>query len=212
LRAEAYDENENLVRRFAITSFKRIGEVWVPHGIEIAFVPPGQALPSEEKSRLEVYEGSYDTQLPATWFSPASFAVEPGGVGGNHRQSEMISGAWGSTACHDDLPIVQLQLQVADFRQAADLLFNIQQRAFEAEIAFDRVFFLVGGMILENFEFAFDVHRCPDDINIEPLGVDVITTKIPWTSHNNLSSSRVMPRLEYSHLGERSQDNKNHTV
>jgi hypothetical protein len=78
LRAEAFDENENLVRRFAITSFKRIGEFWIPRGIEMAFVPPRQSLPSEEKSRLEMYEGSYDTQLPAEWFSPGSFGAESG--------------------------------------------------------------------------------------------------------------------------------------
>jgi hypothetical protein len=84
LRAEAFDENENLVRRFAITSFKRIGEFWIPRGIEIAFVPRGQSLPSQEKSRLEVYEGSYDTQLPAEWFSPASFGVGSGAGESGH--------------------------------------------------------------------------------------------------------------------------------
>ncbi|MGD0649527.1 MAG: outer membrane lipoprotein-sorting protein [Verrucomicrobiia bacterium] len=84
LRAEAFDENENLVRRFAITSFKRIGEFWIPRGIEIAFVPPGQSLPSEEKSRLEVYEGSYDMQLPVERFSAASFGVGSGAGKSGH--------------------------------------------------------------------------------------------------------------------------------
>jgi hypothetical protein len=70
LRAEAFDENGTRVRRFAITSFRRVGDVWIPRALEIAFVPPGQSLPSEDKSRLEVYEGNYTTQLPAEWFSP----------------------------------------------------------------------------------------------------------------------------------------------
>jgi hypothetical protein len=69
LRAEAFDVHGNLVRRFAVTSFKKIGEVWIPRGLEASFVPPGQSLPNEEKSRLEVYEGNYDTKLPSDWFA-----------------------------------------------------------------------------------------------------------------------------------------------
>jgi hypothetical protein len=74
LRAEAFDDGGALVKRFAITSFKKIGDVWIPRGVEIAYVPPGQALPAQEKSRLEIYEGNYDTQLPAEWFLPERFA------------------------------------------------------------------------------------------------------------------------------------------
>jgi hypothetical protein len=77
LRAEAFDENENPVKRIAITSFRRVGATWIPRGIDIAFVPKAQALPSEEKSRLEVYEGNYDAQLPQEWFSPDGFAAAP---------------------------------------------------------------------------------------------------------------------------------------
>jgi len=77
LRAEAFDANDNLVRRFAVTSFKRIGELWVPRGLEAGFVPPGQSLPSQEKSRLEVYEGNYDAQLPAEWFAAERFLAAP---------------------------------------------------------------------------------------------------------------------------------------
>lgn len=73
LRAEAFDANGDLIRRFAITSFKRIGDVWIPRGLEAAFVPPGQSLPSEEKSRLEVYEGNYDAALPAERFASDRF-------------------------------------------------------------------------------------------------------------------------------------------
>ena len=81
LRAETFDENDLLVRRFAITSFKRIGEFWIPRGLEIGFVPKAQALPSVVKSRLEINEGNYDAQLPAEWFSPSSFGSEGGASG-----------------------------------------------------------------------------------------------------------------------------------
>jgi hypothetical protein len=74
LRAEAFDANGDLTRRFAITSFKRLGDVWIPRGMEASFVPPAQSLPSEEKSRLEVYEGNYDAAPPAEWFAPERFA------------------------------------------------------------------------------------------------------------------------------------------
>jgi len=82
LRAEAYDKNGNLVRRFAVTSFKKIGEAWVPRGMEAAILPPGQSLPNQQKSRLEVYEGDYGTQLPAEWFTVEGFGATASG-GGN---------------------------------------------------------------------------------------------------------------------------------
>jgi hypothetical protein len=78
LRAEAFDVHGNLVRRFAVTSFKKIGEVWIPRGLEASFVPPGQSLPNEEKSRLEVYEGNYDTKLPSDWFATEKFKAARG--------------------------------------------------------------------------------------------------------------------------------------
>ena len=73
LRADAFDGNDNLVRRFAVTSFRKIGDLWVPRGSEAAFVPPGQSLPNQEKSRLEVYEGDYGTQLPVEKFATERF-------------------------------------------------------------------------------------------------------------------------------------------
>jgi hypothetical protein len=73
LRAEAFDANDNLVRRFAVTSFKKIGDVWIPRGMEASWVPPAQSLPSEEKSRLEIYEGDYEKRLPAEWFATEKF-------------------------------------------------------------------------------------------------------------------------------------------
>jgi len=73
VRAELYDLDEGLARRMGITSFKRLGELWIPRVIEVGFVTPHQALPSEEKSRLEIYEGDYATRLPAELFEEVKF-------------------------------------------------------------------------------------------------------------------------------------------
>jgi hypothetical protein len=75
LRTEAFDENDSPVRRMFITSFKRIGELWIPRGIEAATVLPAQVLPAEEKSRLDIYEGDYDTKLPAERFDDGRFSA-----------------------------------------------------------------------------------------------------------------------------------------
>lgn len=75
LRVEAFNADDQLLRRFAVTSFKRVGEAWIPRGLESATVPSGQALPAEERSRLDVYDGDYDAKLPAEWFDPARFAA-----------------------------------------------------------------------------------------------------------------------------------------
>jgi len=77
LKAEAFDADENPVKRITITSFKRIGEVWVPRGMDFVFVPPGQALPASERSRLEIYEGNYDARLPLSDFEPSRFGAKP---------------------------------------------------------------------------------------------------------------------------------------
>ncbi len=76
LRVEAFDERDQLVKRVAVTSFKRIGEVWVPRALEAAVVLPGPTLPSQEKSRLEVISGTYDTELPSDWFAPERFGPD----------------------------------------------------------------------------------------------------------------------------------------
>lgn len=75
LRAEAYDANGSITKRFAITSFKKIDNVWVPKGLEVAFVPHGQTLPAQEKSRLEIYDGNYDAKLPDTQFDVGRFTA-----------------------------------------------------------------------------------------------------------------------------------------
>jgi hypothetical protein len=75
LRVVALDEYRYPVKRFMVTSFKRLGEVWIPRALEVAYVPPGQVLPAEEKSRLEIYEGNYDAELPAEWFLPERFGA-----------------------------------------------------------------------------------------------------------------------------------------
>jgi Outer membrane lipoprotein-sorting protein len=84
LRAEAFDKDGNLVRRFAVTSFKKIGDAWVPRGLEAAILPPGQSLPNQQKSRLEVYEGDYGTQLPAEWFAAGGFGATASGGNAAH--------------------------------------------------------------------------------------------------------------------------------
>jgi hypothetical protein len=38
-------------------------------------------LQNQQKSRLEVYEGNYDTQLPAEWFATKGFGVTSSGNG-----------------------------------------------------------------------------------------------------------------------------------
>lgn len=73
LRAEIRNAEGDVVRRILITSFKRVGELWIPRGIDCSFVPPNQSLPSAEKSRLEIYTGNYDAKLPAELFDPARF-------------------------------------------------------------------------------------------------------------------------------------------
>ena len=75
LRAEAFNTDDNLVSRFAVTSFKKIGDLWVPRGLEASILPPAQSLPNEEKSRLEVYEGTYDAVLPMEMFNPEKFGA-----------------------------------------------------------------------------------------------------------------------------------------
>ncbi len=73
LRAEAFNADDGLVKRFAISSFKRFGNVWIPRGVEAATVLSHQALPAEERSRLEIYEGDYEARLPAEWFAEEKF-------------------------------------------------------------------------------------------------------------------------------------------
>ena len=73
LRAEGENEYGQPVRRFSVTSFRHVGEIWVPRGMQMAFVPPGQSLPAEEQSRLEVFEGNYEATLPAGDFEPEKF-------------------------------------------------------------------------------------------------------------------------------------------
>ena len=68
LRAELVDQNDNVARRLAVTSFRKVDTVWIPRGIEVAFVPGGQSLPAQEKSRIEIYDGNFSAQLPAEEF------------------------------------------------------------------------------------------------------------------------------------------------
>ena len=56
-----------------VTSFKRVGDVWIPRRMEMVYRPRGQSLPAAETSRLEIYDGNYDAALPPSWFDPAAF-------------------------------------------------------------------------------------------------------------------------------------------
>lgn len=78
LRTELYDRDDRLRRRFAVTSIRRVGEVWVPRGMVLGVRPPGQAMPSEETSRLLIYDGRYDVDLPADLFDPGRFIPAAG--------------------------------------------------------------------------------------------------------------------------------------
>ena len=73
MRADAFNENNDPVKRFAVGSVKRIQQVWVPSSLEFARVPPGQALPAQEKSRLEFNTGEQNQDFPAEWFQPEKF-------------------------------------------------------------------------------------------------------------------------------------------
>ncbi len=73
LRAELINHDDNVARRLAVTSFRKVGDVWIPRGIEIARVPPGQSLPSQEKSRIEIHDGDFAATLPPEWFDEARF-------------------------------------------------------------------------------------------------------------------------------------------
>ena len=63
------------------------------------------------------------------------------------------------------------------FAHAADLLLDMHDRAADAKVAFDGIFFFLRGKILENPEFAFDVDRMTDDLDFNPLGIDIIADK-----------------------------------
>jgi len=77
LRVEAFDVDDNPVKRIGVSSFKRIDGVWIPRGMDFMFVPPGQFLPATERSRLEILEGNYDARLPLERFDPSRFGVKP---------------------------------------------------------------------------------------------------------------------------------------
>jgi hypothetical protein len=77
LRAEAYDGDDRMIKRFWITSVRKLGETWVPRGMDIAWRPPHQSMPSEERSRIEMDDGKFDARLPAEMFDEKNFGVTP---------------------------------------------------------------------------------------------------------------------------------------
>ncbi len=76
LRAEAFNADDNLVKRFWVTSFMRLGEDWAPRGLEIAWRPAGQALPSEERSRMDLDDGRSGVVLDDALFDEKRFGLE----------------------------------------------------------------------------------------------------------------------------------------
>lgn len=77
LRVDLFDADEALVRRLSIGSFKRLGEIWVPRSLEAVLFLRYQSLPAQEKSRLEIYDGSYDAVLPAELMDETRFLTAP---------------------------------------------------------------------------------------------------------------------------------------
>jgi hypothetical protein len=77
LRVDLFDSDEALVRRLTVGSFKRLGELWIPRSLEVTVNLRFQSLPAQEKSRLEIYDGSYDTPLPAALLDEKRFAPSP---------------------------------------------------------------------------------------------------------------------------------------
>lgn len=75
LRAEAYDAEDRMIKRFWVTSVRKLGDMWVPRGMDIAWRPPHQSLPSEERSRIELDDGKFDAQLPDEMFDETKFGV-----------------------------------------------------------------------------------------------------------------------------------------
>ncbi|MDW8343529.1 MAG: outer membrane lipoprotein-sorting protein [Verrucomicrobiae bacterium] len=73
LRVELIDANDRVARRLAVTSFRRVDDVWIPRQIEIAHIPRGQALPAQERSRMEFLSGNFDATLPAQLFDESQY-------------------------------------------------------------------------------------------------------------------------------------------
>ncbi len=73
LRADGFNEHGDRARQLAVTSFRRVDQVWIPRALSISFYPPGQALPAAEKSRLEIYDGDYEADLDPALFDPNRF-------------------------------------------------------------------------------------------------------------------------------------------
>lgn len=73
LRAELVDADDRVMRRLAVTSFRRVDDVWIPRQIEMAHIPRGQALPAQERSRIEILSGNFNAKLPTEMFDETGF-------------------------------------------------------------------------------------------------------------------------------------------
>ena len=74
-------------------------------------------------------------------------------------------------------PIPQFHFQISDFTQAADLLFDVEKSAFEAQIGFEAVFLSLAGLVIKHVEFAFDVNGGAYDLDVEFLRVNIVAHK-----------------------------------
>jgi hypothetical protein len=71
-------------------------------------------------------------------------------------------------------PIPQFHFQIGDLTEAANLLFDVEKSAFEAQIGFEVIIFPLAGLVIENVELAFDVNGGPYDLDIEFLRVNIV--------------------------------------
>jgi hypothetical protein len=75
----------------------------------------------------------------------------------------------------DPAPVVEFHIQVADFPEAANLVFDLQQQTLHGQLALEMVCRMaMARMIVEYAEFTFDVHRCANYFHIKPLSVHIV--------------------------------------
>jgi len=78
VKTEAFDEDGRRVRSFSVAALRKVktakgNEIWAPRALEILWFPPQQALPSAQKTRLEVIEAQYELELPDRVFAEETF-------------------------------------------------------------------------------------------------------------------------------------------
>jgi hypothetical protein len=79
VKTETYDADGAQARKFSVAALKKVvtrkgNELWGLKAAEILWRPPRQSLPDAEKTRLEIIENEYDTQLPDKVFAVETFS------------------------------------------------------------------------------------------------------------------------------------------